>query len=980
MDKLLQWINENKKRCAAVPFLTFNDGIEKTVLIEKIGKIAEAGAGGFFMHARSGLRTKYLSDEWMEAARICAVECERLGLGFYVYDEQGWPSGFAGGRVNGLGADYHIKWLVMEECSAGKRYENALGFYDPYGNALKNVNEPPEEGFFVAWRSSAGYVDLFNPDVTRAFIECTHEKYYAALGNRVKGIFTDEPQYGERQIPYSPFIFEEYRKRYGTDPADGLLALFVKRDGYEAERLKYFRVVADLFMRNYFRPVSEWCRERGLVFTGHGLEERAPSLQVMSGGDLMSAYEYMDWPGMDWLGRDIGTEIAPKQVSSIALQLNKSGTISEMYALAGWNPSVAELKLIAEWQFVNGVSRICYINQYSVRGNRKRDYPSGLVFEQPYYETVKLYNDYFSALGCITGGLREYAPVLLISPLDSAYVARGAASNPDSEALDADFEALAEFLGVANIGHHIGNPDTMRRHARTESGKLFVGECMYEAVVLPRMLTLDGELADLLTEFGARGGLILSPWPLPEPHRGAPAGRIELLEPYVTVTRSLNEVADAVDKAGLRLARIEKCGGDVRSTLRFFEDESILYVLNQSRSEAAETVVSMPGTRVRSLDLESGTLLQTEQTVTGGRAYARLSLPPMQSRALVFDAGRAKPFKRSRIERVCAASAVWTAGQIENALVLDLCDYCTDGGEWQPEKPVILLFNELLEKRRDTRVKMRFAFTVADGAGKLYLAVEQPERFAISLNGCAVRNGVCGIFNNEHIKKIEINGHVRTGYNEIVLETVFHQEPDTYRLLLDDGVLESERNMVTLDTELENIYIVGDFGVKCADAPRRGGNGSSFFMPPFIVGPPIRQFTEGDFTSQGLPFFAGKLRLKNTVDIADLTAGEIRFGFVPEAAAATLFINGEKVKTFVWGDCEADIRPYARIGSNTVEIELYSGLRNFFGPHHNFQGEPFFTGISTFTDKRGWCDPETDRMWDGRYALVPFGLKRSTTV
>ena len=109
MNKLLEYIEMNKKRYSGVPFLTFNDKIEETVLREKIRKIAQSGAGGFFMHARSGLITKYLSDEWMEAARVCIDECGRNGVDFYVYDEQGWPSGFAGGKVNGLGPDYYVK-------------------------------------------------------------------------------------------------------------------------------------------------------------------------------------------------------------------------------------------------------------------------------------------------------------------------------------------------------------------------------------------------------------------------------------------------------------------------------------------------------------------------------------------------------------------------------------------------------------------------------------------------------------------------------------------------------------------------------------------------------------------------------------------------------------------------------------------------------------------------------------------------------
>ena len=62
-----------------------------------------AGIGGFFMHARSGLRTRYFSGEWFEAVKACIEEAAKLGMEPWLYDENGWPSGFGNGGVNGLG-------------------------------------------------------------------------------------------------------------------------------------------------------------------------------------------------------------------------------------------------------------------------------------------------------------------------------------------------------------------------------------------------------------------------------------------------------------------------------------------------------------------------------------------------------------------------------------------------------------------------------------------------------------------------------------------------------------------------------------------------------------------------------------------------------------------------------------------------------------------------------------------------------------
>ena len=77
------------------------------------------------------------------------------------------------------------------------------------------------------------------------------------------------------------------------------------------------------------------------------------------GGGIMPFYEYEHIPGMDWLGREIHTEVAPRQVFSASAQLGKKHVLTETFACAGWDVTPKELKRIAEWQYVNGVNQMC---------------------------------------------------------------------------------------------------------------------------------------------------------------------------------------------------------------------------------------------------------------------------------------------------------------------------------------------------------------------------------------------------------------------------------------------------------------------------------------------------------------------------------------------------------------------------------------------------------------------------------------------
>ena len=81
------------------PFWSWNGKLEEKELIRQIHVLKNMGMGGFFMHSRTGLATEYLGDEWFQFINSCADEGEKLQLESWLYDEDRWPSGLAGGLV-----------------------------------------------------------------------------------------------------------------------------------------------------------------------------------------------------------------------------------------------------------------------------------------------------------------------------------------------------------------------------------------------------------------------------------------------------------------------------------------------------------------------------------------------------------------------------------------------------------------------------------------------------------------------------------------------------------------------------------------------------------------------------------------------------------------------------------------------------------------------------------------------------------------
>ena len=83
----------------AAPFWSWNAKLDKAQLERQIGYMKQMGFGGFHMHPRTGLDTEYLSDEFMEMIKACCDKAEAEQMLAWLYDEDRWSSGPAGGKV-----------------------------------------------------------------------------------------------------------------------------------------------------------------------------------------------------------------------------------------------------------------------------------------------------------------------------------------------------------------------------------------------------------------------------------------------------------------------------------------------------------------------------------------------------------------------------------------------------------------------------------------------------------------------------------------------------------------------------------------------------------------------------------------------------------------------------------------------------------------------------------------------------------------
>lgn len=359
----------------AAPFWAWNCKMDIEMLNEQIDCLKEMGFGGFHMHSRTGMAVPYLGDEFMNLVKFCTNKAKSEGMLSYLYDEDRWPSGSAGGMVTKtpkFRARYieftiekteHVSLKAAQD--EGKPY--LLGVYDIQLNEngelaeyrrisendtaqgrkwyvyVKSVGETP-------WYNNQTYVDTLNKEAIDEFINITYNAYDNTVGNEfgitVPSIFTDEPQFSTKHplgfangndsaiFPWTLSLTESFKKTYGYDISDKLPEIVWNlADGkVSTARYHFHDHVCDLFTESFADNCGKWCDEHGIALTGHMMMEPTLHSQTSALGEAMRSYRAFGIPGIDILCDHIEFSTA-KQCQSAVHQYGREAMLSDFTAL-----------------------------------------------------------------------------------------------------------------------------------------------------------------------------------------------------------------------------------------------------------------------------------------------------------------------------------------------------------------------------------------------------------------------------------------------------------------------------------------------------------------------------------------------------------------------------------------------------------------------------------------------------------------------
>jgi hypothetical protein len=963
------------------PFWAWNNRLDKAELLRQIGVLQDMGMGGFHMHSRVGLDTPYLGPEFLQMVHACVDEAKKRNMLAWLYDEDRWPSGAAGGLVT-CDHRYRARYLsyTLNPPADGfapnrEAYEAALaegtvlrGYWlvahavTLQSGALFQIKalSSREEAEQLAremagqqlaaqqltrvwhallcvepdnaWYNGQAYVNTLDPAAIRRFIEETHETYAKALstdfGGTVPAIFTDEPQFVHKQalrfadeacdivIPFTDDFPETYQSTYGSDLLAVLPELFweLPEGAVSVSRYQYHDHLAERFSQSFADQIGNWCKARNLMLTGHMMAEESLQSQTGALGDAMRSYRSFQLPGIDMLcdSREFSTA---KQAQSAANQFGYPGVLSELYGVTNWDFPFRSHKMQGDWQAALGVSvRVHHLSWVSMEGEAKRDYPASINYQSPWHTEYRMVEDYFSRLNTALTRGRPHVRIAAIHPVESYWLHWGPFEQtfPARDELETNFKNLMEWLLPGQIDFDwISESLLPSQCPLSEAGMdpngFPVGTMRYEVVLVPGNHTLRATTLERLEAFHQAGGTVIflgepATWvdAVPDERAQRLAAQcprvpftktaiLDALNPYREVsvwtesgTRHANLISrirqdgearwlflahawdrevpsDWMGGTGLmerlrfRIAgrwnpmQYDAMTGDICPMPAVIEP-AFGRTPGEGNANSDAISTSFETCLILDMSIHDSLLLQL---LPGEPALApEPETTPAVSEGNGSTADTGVPTAQttgSHAVRELQDPVPVTLSE-PNVLLLDMAEYRLDDGDWQPEEELLRMDTTLrkqlgLPLRIDAmiqpwvarekqstikstaamhRLTLRFRLELAVNLPASELALERPEQATIRLDGESITFKDTGWFTDHSTRKTALPA-MRAGAHVLEVEVP-----------LGEG------------TNLEWLYLLGDFGVRVAGRHK-------------TVTEPVRTLAFGDWTGQGLPFYAGNV-------------------------------------------------------------------------------------------------------------------------
>ena len=984
-EKLTAKRFKNPENCfRAAPFWAWNTTLEKQELLRQIDVFKEMGFGGFHIHSRVGMATPYLSKEFFDLVKDCNEKGKQNNMLTYLYDEDRWPSGFAGGFVT---KHEEFRQVYLRFQTEEITYDRAklLAVYDINVNEngvaeykiISKENKAQHQKWYAyidkepgqnAWFNNQCYVDVLNPKATDEFLKVTHKAYKKYLGEEFKksvpSIFTDEPQYTHINVyetndnfmlPWTPKFCEIYKEQYGEDVAEKLPEIFFEtKGGYSKTRYNFYELISKLFAENYFDKYGNWCDKNGIAMTGHILGEGSLYSQSVSVGDAMRNYLAFTMPGVDML-MNSHEFVTVKQAVSVARQKGAEGVLCELDGVTNWDFDFRGHKMHGDWQASLGVTlRVPHLSLVSMLGEAKRDYPATINYQVPWYKKYHLIEDYFARVNTVLTRGKAECKVAVLHPIRNLWLTLGQKDFTEKkvESINKSFGFLTEKLVKNHVDFDfLSESNFEKQNVHFQNGKLIVDKAEYDILIIPPMLTLKSTTVDLLKTVKEQKARVVAFGNSPKYMDGKPSiVPNEVFRLLETKPYSIESVIGTIDEyRSFEIVENGSRSNDYCAQMRIDGLDKWLFIAKASEPDRKDVsehniTININGDYVVSgYNCENGEIYNVDAVSENG--FTTVNLDVFAHDSVMFKLSNKKEENATKMEQNVVSNLSEIENEVdyslaeENVYLIDKAQFSFDGGEFETQEDILRKDNELRE-----RIALR---TRGEGIEQPWVNKEKPENaHKIKLkhefsSKIRYKNAFLAL---ENAKDCVITFNGKTVSNEVV---GYYVDKCIDKVLL--GTIKKGVNTLEVEmpfgetTNTENMYILGDFGVFDS-------------VSPYIDKLP-KKLHFGDLAEQGFLFYGGNV----DYILPEISAEKI---FVPyyKGALIEVLSKGESLGEIIYAPYTFNIA-----NKKNITLRLYGTRINTFGQLHN-----------VLHDKFGWFGPFSWRTagdeWTNEYLSWEQGI------
>ena len=981
-----------------VPFWSWNCRIDGGKIKRQLKTFGEMGFGGAVAHPRNGLMDKYLGESFMDGMRLAAEVSKEKALDLWLYDEDRWPSGSAGGKVTKENLKYRQKTLLFTRKKPGELPESAGIFSHTVAAFFVELDE---SGFMTEYRmardgeeciyahemiapdnpryNGGSNIDVLCDEAVRAFIDSTYVKYKDELkeefGKTVSAIFTDEPQtcikntppfstfegFAEATFPWTTDIPETYEKEYGEDIVKLLPELLFELPNGRLSRVRYryHEHVAARFRKAYTGQIGSWCRENGISFTGHNLVEDTLAMQGRCVGDVTRTYADFDIPGIDVLFAYY-EYVTAKQAQSVARQSGKRWIMSELYGVTNWNSDFRDYKNWGDWQAALGVTvRVPHLNWMSMLGGGKRDYPACFGYQAPWYREFSKIEDYFARLNTVLTAGKPRVRVALIHPVESYWLRIGPHDKTwdIAQARSKDFSSVTEWLLFAGIDFDYVSESLLPEQYNNGC----VGEMKYETVIVPDCITLRKSTLNALRDMKKRGARIIFAGGIPsliDGEEGPDARefaslceRIEFTKESILSALSGERMFKLFESSGAPseeyISHVREIGADTWLLLAQGKN-----IDDKENVKKKELVLKIKGRySVTLYDAMTGEKTVPRFENNGEATVVYLSVYSYDSILLkLSDVEKADNAVAPTVKNhfKLPVERIWRFNREEpNVCLLDAAEHSFDGKSYFAEEEVL---------RIDTAAREKYGLPSI--MGKLSYqpwTVENDEEREVFLRfgfDSTTETDVSLAF--ERVSEVEFNGK-----RVEITPCGYYVDEDITKIRL--GKTVKGRNelrvklTVTKKYGVEPMYLLGDFDVTLCGTEK-------------TVSEPRKRIGFTSVTEQGMPFYGGNVVYLSEIETCDcsieITVGKYR------GALVGVRLDGEEKGDIILPPYRLKIDGVKK-GKHLLELVLYGNRHNTFGSLHCAVNDIYFGPAH-------WQKPDGEFIYE--YQLSEMGIEKTPEI